>query len=80
MAMLRSINSKTKTDYTDRTFSRLKIALEDFNYLLGLPELPHFGADLQSTIYWWAGVAFRNDNKMDKAKGLLQKSITGAPN
>jgi tetratricopeptide (TPR) repeat protein len=60
-------------------FNRLEIALEDFNYLLELPELPHFDADLQSMIYCWAGIAYRSDNKPDRAKELLKKAMTIAP-
>jgi tetratricopeptide (TPR) repeat protein len=74
--LIRGINSTV----LPTLFNRLEIALEDFNYLLRLPEFPHFDADLQSTIYCWAGIAYRNNNKMDKAKELLKKAITVAPN
>jgi tetratricopeptide (TPR) repeat protein len=73
--LVRGINSTVLPS----PFNRLEIAFEDFNYLLGLPEFPHFNAELQSTIYCWAGIAYRNDNKMDKAKELLKQAITVAP-
>jgi tetratricopeptide (TPR) repeat protein len=74
--LIRGINSAV----LPTPFNRTEIALEDFNYLLALPEFHYFGADLKSTIYCWAGIAYRNDNKRDKAKELLQKAITIAPN
>jgi tetratricopeptide (TPR) repeat protein len=74
--IIRGINSAVLPS----PFNRMEIAFKDFNYLKGLPEFPHFGADLQSTIYCWDGIAHRNDNKLDKAKELLKKAITVAPN
>jgi tetratricopeptide (TPR) repeat protein len=60
-------------------FNRLGTALKDFSYLLKQPSFPHLNADLQSTIYYWTGVAYEHDNQVEKAKGLLQKAIDAAP-
>ncbi|MFZ1081818.1 MAG: tetratricopeptide repeat protein [Candidatus Kryptoniota bacterium] len=60
-------------------FKRLGTALKDFSYLLKMPAFPHFDAGLQSTIYYWAGVAYKQDNQRDKAKEYLQKAIDAAP-
>jgi tetratricopeptide (TPR) repeat protein len=60
-------------------FKRLGTALKDFNFLLNHPAFPKFDAGLQSTIYYWAGVAHKQDNQRDKAKGFLQKAIDLAP-
>jgi tetratricopeptide (TPR) repeat protein len=60
-------------------FKRLGTALKDFSYLLADPRFPHFDASLQSTIYYWAGVANKRDNQFTKAKELLEKAIAVAP-
>lgn len=60
-------------------FKRLGTALKDFTFLLGHPGFTKFDARLQSTIYCWAGIAYKHDNQRDKAKELLQKAISVAP-
>lgn len=60
-------------------FKRLSIALKDFDYLLNCREFPHFDANLQSRICLWAGIAYKHDNQFNKAKELLQKSVSLTP-
>lgn len=60
-------------------FHRLGIAEKDFYYLLNSPAFPHFDAQLKSTIYYWSGFAYKQDNQPEKAKELLQKAIDAAP-
>ncbi|HTR82417.1 MAG TPA: tetratricopeptide repeat protein [Bacteroidota bacterium] len=61
-------------------FHRLPIALKDFDYLMNDPRFAHLGPNLQATIYYWAGVAYKNDSQTSKAKELLQKAISADPN
>jgi tetratricopeptide (TPR) repeat protein len=58
---------------------RLSIALNDFDYLLNCREFPHFDVNLQSTICFWAGIAYKRDNQVKKAKELLQKTVSLTP-
>jgi tetratricopeptide (TPR) repeat protein len=60
-------------------FKRLGTALKDFSFLLADPRFPHLDVHLQSTIYYWAGVAYKRDNQADKAKEYLEKAISVAP-
>jgi tetratricopeptide (TPR) repeat protein len=60
-------------------FKRLGTALKDFTYLLGHPGFSKFDTNLQSNIYCWAGIAYKQDNQREKAKELLQKAISVAP-
>jgi tetratricopeptide (TPR) repeat protein len=60
-------------------FKRLGTALKDFSFLLADPRFPHLDVQLQSTIYYWAGVAYKRDNQADKAKEYLEKAISVAP-
>ena len=60
-------------------FKRLGTALKDFTYLLAHPGFSKFDISLQSNIYCWAGIAYKQDNQRDKAKELLQKAILVAP-
>ena len=60
-------------------FHRLSTALNDFSFLLKLQQFPHLNVQLQSTIYYWAGVAYKHDDQKDKAKDYLEKAISVAP-
>ncbi len=60
-------------------FKRIGTALKDFSYLMNSPAFPHFDPQLKSTIYYWAGYAYKQDNNPEKAKELLQKAIDSAP-
>ncbi len=60
-------------------FKRHATAMKDFAYLLKIPGFSHFDAPLQSTIYCWSGIAFKQDNQIDRAKELLGKAIAAAP-
>jgi tetratricopeptide (TPR) repeat protein len=60
-------------------FKRLGTALKDFSFLLTDPRLPHLEVHLPSTIYYWAGVAYKRDNQAVKAKEYLEKAIYVAP-
>jgi tetratricopeptide (TPR) repeat protein len=60
-------------------FKRLGTALKDFTYLLADPRFPHLNGYLQSTIYYWAGIAYKRDNQTEKAKEYLEKAISTAP-
>ncbi len=60
-------------------FKRIGTALKDFTYLLNSPAFPHFNPQLKSTIYYWAGYAYKQDNQPEKAKELLQKAVESAP-
>ncbi len=60
-------------------FKRLGTAMKDLTYMLNHPAFAQFDTGLQSTIYYWAGVAYKQDNQREKAKGLLQKAIEVAP-
>jgi len=60
-------------------FKRLGTALKDFSYLLKSPSFPHFDARLKSTIYYWAGCAYKQDGQKDRAKMYLQKAVEAAP-
>jgi tetratricopeptide (TPR) repeat protein len=60
-------------------FKRLGTALKDFSFLLADPRFPHLEIHLQSTVYYWAGVAYKRDNQADKAKEYLEKAISVAP-
>jgi tetratricopeptide (TPR) repeat protein len=59
-------------------FKRLPNALKDFAYLLAHPGFSHFDAELQSTIYCWGGIAYKQDNQIPKAKEYLQRAIAVA--
>ncbi len=61
-------------------FRRLATALKDFNYLLNDARFSKFDPHLQSTIFCWAGIAYKNDGQTDKAKELLEKAISTDPN
>ena len=60
-------------------FKRLGTALKDFSFLLADARFPHLEAHLQSTIYYWAGVAYKRDSQTSKAKEYLEKAISAAP-
>jgi tetratricopeptide (TPR) repeat protein len=60
-------------------FKRLGTAIKDFSFLLADPRFPHLEVHLQSTIYYWAGVAYKRDNQIGKAREYLEKAITVAP-
>ena len=60
-------------------FKRLGTAIKDFSYLLADPRFPHLEVHLQSLIYYWAGVAYKRDNQMDRASEYLKKAIAVAP-
>ncbi len=60
-------------------FHRLGTALNDFNTLLKHQQFPHLDRQLQSTIYYWAGVAYKHDDQIEKAKEYLEKAISLAP-
>ena len=60
-------------------FKRLGTALKDFSFLLADPRFPHLEVHLQSTIFYWAGVAYKRDNQAGKAKEYLEKAISKAP-
>ena len=60
-------------------FKRLGTAIKDFYYLLNSPAFPHYDPSLKSTIYYWSGFAYKQDNQREKAKELLQKAIDAAP-
>lgn len=61
-------------------FNRLAIAIKDFSFLLADSRFSHLDVQLQSTIYYWAGVAYKNDNQKSKARELLEKAISTSPN
>lgn len=61
-------------------FRRLPIAIKDFDYLLNDARFAHFNPQLQSTIFCWAGIAYKNDGQTVKAKELLQKAVSADPN
>jgi len=73
--LTRAINSV----HLPSMFKRLGTALKDLTYLLNHPGFSKFQAGLQSTIYYWAGFAYKQDNQREKAKALLQKAIDVAP-
>jgi len=60
-------------------FKRIGTAEKDFYYLLNSPSFTHFDSQLKSTIYYWSGYAYKQDNQNAKAKELLQKAIDVAP-
>jgi tetratricopeptide (TPR) repeat protein len=60
-------------------FKRLSIALKDFDYLLNCREFSYFDMNLQSKIFLWAGIAYKHDNQTNKAKELLQKTVSLTP-
>ena len=60
-------------------FRRNPIAMRDFATLLARPDFPHLDPGLQSTIYYWAGVASDQDNQPDKARELFRKAAECAP-
>jgi tetratricopeptide (TPR) repeat protein len=76
LRLVRGINSI----YLPSLFNRIEIGLGDFNYLLAHSEFQHFDARLKSTIYCWAGIAYKADHKNEKAKDLLNKAFSVAPN
>ena len=61
-------------------FHRLPIALKDFDYLLNNSRFAMFDPHLQATIYYWGGIANKNDGQSVKAKELLQKAVSADPN
>lgn len=73
--LIRGINSV----HLPSMFKRLGTALTDFHYLLNSPAFPEFDVHLKSTIYYWAGLAYKQDSQREKAKELLQKAIDVAP-
>lgn len=73
--LVRGVNSVQLPSF----FNRLATAIKDFSYLLGDPRLAHLDAQLQSTIYCWAGVAYKRDSQRSKAKELLEKAISLSP-
>jgi len=73
--LVRGINSA----HLPSMFKRLGTAQKDFYYLLNSPAFPHFDAHLKSTIYYWSGFVYKQDNQPEKAKELLQKAIDVAP-
>jgi tetratricopeptide (TPR) repeat protein len=60
-------------------FKRLGTALKDFSFLLADPRFPHLDIQLQSTIYYWAGMTYKRDNQAVKAKEYFEKAISVAP-
>lgn len=60
-------------------FKRIGTALKDFMYLINSPAFPHFNPNLKSTIYYWAGFAYKQDKETEKARELLRKAIDSAP-
>ena len=60
-------------------FNRLGTALKDFSFLLAGQQLAHLNPQVQSTIYYWAGLAYKRDNQTAKAKECLEKAISAAP-
>lgn len=72
---LRGINSLNLPSM----FKRLPTALQDFAYLLAHPGFSHFDAELQSTIYCWGGIAYKQDNQLSKANEYLQRAVAVAP-
>jgi len=61
-------------------FHRLPVALKDFEYLMNDTKFAGFNPHLQSTIYYWAGIAYNSDGQTAKAKELLQKAVSADPN
>jgi tetratricopeptide (TPR) repeat protein len=61
-------------------FRRLPTALKDFEFLLNDARFVHFDVHLQATIYYWAGIAYKNDGQPVRAKELLQKAVSADPN
>jgi tetratricopeptide (TPR) repeat protein len=60
-------------------FKRLGTAVKDFSFLLADSRFPHLEVHLKSTIYYWAGIAYKRDNQADRAKEYLKKAISVAP-
>lgn len=56
-------------------FSKLRTAIEDFDVLLGNPELSKQTFELQSAIYYYAGLAYRRDDQIEKAKSCFQRAV-----
>lgn len=56
-------------------FSKLRTAIEDFDVLLANPELPKQAFELQSAMYYYAGLAYRRDDQVGKAKSCFQKAV-----
>jgi tetratricopeptide (TPR) repeat protein len=73
--MVRGINSVQLPNL----FHRLGTALKDFTFLMEQQQFPHLNAQLQSTIYYWAGIAYKRDDQNDRAKEYLEKAIAVAP-
>ncbi|HTX18781.1 MAG TPA: hypothetical protein VMG34_08980 [Bacteroidota bacterium] len=61
-------------------FHRLPTALKDFDYLIGDTRFVHLNPNLQATIYYWAGIAYKNDGQTVRSKELLQKAAVADPN
>lgn len=74
--LVRGINSV----HLPSMFKRLGTAMKDFYYLLNSPAFSHFDANLKSTIYYWSGVAYKQDNQSGKAKEFFRKAVEAAPN
>jgi tetratricopeptide (TPR) repeat protein len=60
-------------------FKRLGTALKDFSFLLADSRFAYLDVQLQSTIYYWAGIVYKRDNQAGKAKEYLKKAISTAP-
>jgi len=60
-------------------FKRLGTALKDFSFLLADPRFPKLDINLQSTIHYWTGIAYKHDNQIEKAKERLKKAVSAAP-
>ncbi|MBI3789080.1 MAG: hypothetical protein HY276_12600 [Ignavibacteriales bacterium] len=56
-------------------FSKLRTAIEDFDVLLANSELPKQSFELQSAIYYYAGLAYRRDDQIGKAKTCFQRAV-----
>jgi tetratricopeptide (TPR) repeat protein len=61
-------------------FRRLPTALKDFEFLMNDARFVHFNAHLQATIFYWAGIGYKNDGQPARAKELLQKAASADPN
>ena len=61
-------------------FNRLPIAIKDLSFLLADSRFSHLDARLQSTIFYWSGIAFKRDGQKEKAKALLEKAVSAATN
>ena len=60
-------------------FKRIGTAEKDFYYLVNMPSFQKLDPGLRSTIYYWSGMAYKQDDQTDKAKEFFKKAVETAP-